>query len=259
MAWRCFSLAQRSVQKRGKKGHAAFENTPISLKALRALGPFSVEVFWFNRLIVKAVEELTTNRDDTRTEIARWSGGPMLYRHGFRILPYGDGADDWLDLDRNAFGQSGFKLNRQQVIGRVRISSSHVALGEQTNREGLVGSDAADALFVILKYLLHVDLRGLINEADDDERLSKRKAEAEVSAFGEAKLAVEASFSALRAASGSTPEVDRLAKGVQDLAERCASLVAGTEEGCRRDCAGAREVRSPGRHRPDDGVHLPRA
>lgn len=70
----------------------------------------------------------------------------MLYRHGFRILPLWEPKDDWLALDRNAFGESGFKLNRQQVLGRVLIHSSHLALSEQTNRQGLTGPDAESAL-----------------------------------------------------------------------------------------------------------------
>ena len=61
----------------------------------------------------------------------------MLYRHGFRVLPFGDPDDDWISLDKRAFGSSGFKLNRQQVFGRIRIETPHRYLSEQTNREGL--------------------------------------------------------------------------------------------------------------------------
>lgn len=70
----------------------------------------------------------------------------MLYRYGFRVLPFGDPDDDWLALDKRVFGSSGFKLNRQQVFGRVRIETPHRFLSEQTNREGLVQSDVSDAL-----------------------------------------------------------------------------------------------------------------
>jgi len=101
----------------------------------------------------------------------------MLYRFGFRILPYGNPDDDWLELDRNAFGQSGFKLNRQQVLGRICVSSPHTVLSEQTNREGLVRSEAADALRIIMMWLLHTEMRGLINEADKAEKLSRRVGE----------------------------------------------------------------------------------
>src|ERR1019366_4515955 len=117
-----YSVAQISEKKRGKKGHASSNLIPIKPSALRALGDFDIDVYWFNRRVVDAVSGLTESREKTREEIRRWSGGPMLYRNGFRVLPYGDPDNDWLELDRNAFGQSGFKLNRQQVIGRVEIT-----------------------------------------------------------------------------------------------------------------------------------------
>jgi len=99
----------------------------------------------------------------------------MLYRYGFRVLPYGDPDDDWLALDQNAFGAKGFKLNRQQVIGRVRVWSAHTALSEQTNREGLMDSPVQDALTRMIKWILHVERRSLINDADEEERIKRRK------------------------------------------------------------------------------------
>ena len=94
-----YSLAQTTLPRRGKKGHAATVVAPIRPKALQDLGPFEVDVYWYNRRVVEAVAGLTESSRETRTEIARWAGGPMLYRHGFRILPYGDPDDDWLALD----------------------------------------------------------------------------------------------------------------------------------------------------------------
>jgi hypothetical protein len=115
-----YSIAQNVSKRRTKKGDAAFQNTPIRPKALRELGPFDVVVYWYNRLVIDAVEGLTDTKQQTRDEIREWAGGPMLFRHGYRILPYGEPDDDWVGLDAKAFGRSGFKLNRQQVIGRVR-------------------------------------------------------------------------------------------------------------------------------------------
>ena len=104
---------------------------------------------------------------ETREEVSNWSGGPMLYRYGYRILPYGDPGDDWLSLDEAAFGQKGFKLNRQQVIGRVLLDTPHTDLSEQTNREGLIDSDTVDALKRIMSWVVHTQIRGLINESDE--------------------------------------------------------------------------------------------
>jgi len=225
-----YSIAQNVWRRRGKKGHAATTTVPIRAKALQDLGPFNVEVYWYNRRVVEAVDGLTENTQETRNEIAKWSGGPMLYRFGFRILPYGDPDDDWLELDRNAFGQSGFKLNRQQVLGRVRVSSPHTVLSEQTNREGLVQSEAADALRIIMMWLLHNEMRGLINEADKAERLSRREAERMAFQFRETQHLVEQSLGVLRQRIGAEEKalVDQLSKRVMLLADQCEALVGDT-------------------------------
>src|SRR3546814_9747173 len=106
---------------------------PVSQSVFAELGEFSCDIYLFNRRVVEAVDSLSSNAAETRREISHWSGGPMLYRFGFRILPYGDPGNDWLELDENAFGSRGFTLNRQQIMGRVllqdrkstRLNSSH--------------------------------------------------------------------------------------------------------------------------------------
>lgn len=222
-----YSMAQRDSKRRGKRGHAAFENILIRPKALEDLGPYEAEVFWFNRAVVKAIEGLTDKQQETRDQIAQWSGGPMLYRHGFRILPYGEPGDDWLALDRNAFGESGFKLNRQQVLGRVLIHSSHLALSEQTNRQGLIESDAESALRKMLMVILHVELRGLINEADALETIKKREAEEAAMDFRQSQQDVETALDELRLhlSPDQIPLGNRLGEAVDTLVTQCAAAV----------------------------------
>lgn len=223
-----YSIAQKAVKRRGKKGHAAQSALPISPEALRDLGPFTCDIYWYNRRVVEAVAGLSENKRATQELVAQWSGGPMLYRHDFRVLPYGDPDDDWLELDRNAFGESGFKLNRQQVIGKVGVTSAHTALSEQTNREGLIESDAAAALKTIIMWLLHVELRNLINEADEVEILTKRTAETSALEFRETQDAVESALAALKARIPKTeqPYLDDLERQVTSLAGQCAALLS---------------------------------
>lgn len=225
-----YSLSSKVVRRRGKKGGAEIVATPLSKKALKELGPFDVEIYWFNRLVVEAVTGLTDNTQGTRDEIAKWSGGPMLYRHDFRILPYGDPSDDWVELDRNAFGKSGFKLNRQQVLGRVRVNSPHTALSEQTSREGLIFSDAMFALRTIIIWLLHNEMRSLINEADLAERIKKREAEKVAYEFRNTEKAVLQTLEQIRKTVGPTHKrlVDTLGEQVALLADQCETLTSKT-------------------------------
>ena len=144
------------------------DQTPISI--LQTIGPFSVEFYWFNRLILREVDGIG-NRRQVQELVNEWSGGLMLFRDGFRVHPYGSPDDDWLDLDRRALASGGYKVNRKQIIGQVRVSAlDNPSLMDQTNREGLRESPEKDALLKILKHLLEVDFRGFINNVDRESR-----------------------------------------------------------------------------------------
>lgn len=227
-----YSLAQNAIKRRAKRGHAAFRLLSIRQSAFEALGAFSCDIYWFNRRVVEAVAGLTEKMQDTRREISHWSGGPMLYRYGFRILPYGDPTNDWLDLDENAFGSAGFKLNRQQVVGRVLLETPHTALSEQTNREGLIQSDASDALRKILMWVVHTELRGLINEADKIEFIERREAEQDTHNVSVTRQRVGRALDQIREVVGDSAETEmsELSKSVDKLTSQSASLVDRIEK-----------------------------
>ena len=233
------SLTQQATKRRAKRGHAAIKLEPVPSIVLEHLGGFRCDVYWYNRKIVQAVDGLTTQGIETRREIANWSGGPMLYRYGFRILPYGDPDDDWLAIDELAFGQKGFKLNRQQVIGRVLLDTPHGLLREQTNRQGLVDSDAADALKRILSWLLHSQMRGLINEADEIEFMERRAAEQDRIGVSSSRKRISAALLRLRESVGETAkeEIDDVEASVaklsvqsQDLLRRIEAVIEEADE-----------------------------
>lgn len=227
-----YSITQTVWRRRGKRGHAATTTSPIRQKALKDLGQVDIEVYWYNRLVVERIPDLTETVKETRDEIRKWSGGPMLYRYGFRILPYGDPDDDWVELDRNAFGQSGFKLNRQQVIGRIRVNSAHVALSEQTNRQGLIESEPQQALRTLIMWLLHGELRELINEADKAERINRREAEKLSFEFRATQQNVQEALETLRRQTSPQQReaVDRLGKLVVLMGDQCQALVGKTND-----------------------------
>ena len=227
-----YSLAQSAVKRRAKRGHAAFKLVAIRPSALKRLGDFKFDLYWYNRRVVTAVEGLTNNNTETRREISYWSGGPMLYRYGFRILPYGEPKDDWIALDQTAFGESGFKLNRQQVIGRVLLQTPHSALREQTNREGLIVSDTSDALTKILLWIVHVEMRGLINEADEIERIERREAEQQdTKSVLQTQARVKAALDRLRKKVGGTADkqIGALTRSVDSLTDQSQGLVKRME------------------------------
>ena len=125
-----------------------------SVDVVRSIGPFEVEFLWYNRRILREMEGVG-NMQEVREKLAIWTGGLMMYRDGFRVLPYGGSNDDWLDLDRRALARSGFKLNRAQIVGRVAITQKgNPHLRDQANREGLVDTEEKRALEEILSHLV---------------------------------------------------------------------------------------------------------
>lgn len=231
-----YSATKEPIKRRAKRGHAAFNLVPVSPSAFRKLGDFSCDIYWYNRRVVDAIQGLTTKASETRDAISNWSGGPMLYRYGFRILPYGEPKDDWLLIDEIAFTQRGFKLNRQQVIGRVLVDTPHQDLREQTNREGLVASETFNALQRILIWVLHTEMRSFINEVDDIEFVERRAVEHDTKAISNAIKRVDVALDLLRSQVGETAlaEMDNLSKSTRELATYSQNLLtridAVTEE-----------------------------
>lgn len=139
----------------------------VSRNLLRRVGPFSLEVHWFNRRLLTKLEGIGTLAQ-VRKMLAEWAGGVALYRDGYRVNPYAGPKDDWLDLDRDAFSTSGFKLNRGQIVGRARISKAlNPYLTDQTNREGLTDSPEKAAFVRLLSATMEF-FRGFLVEVDQE-------------------------------------------------------------------------------------------
>lgn len=77
--------------------------------------------------------------------------GVRIYRDKFRVRPYGEptGKGDWLDLgirrakSPGGVKQGGWKVGPHQIVGAVFIGrQTNPLLEDQTNREGIVESDA---------------------------------------------------------------------------------------------------------------------
>ena len=139
-----------------------------SLRTLHSLGPFKVLLYWFNRRLLTASQGVAeVKRIKDLVDI--WAGGLMVYRDGFRVYPYGDPNDDWLDLDRIALASPGYKVNRRQIIGKVEISSFwNPCLVDQTNREGLRESSEKRALVKMLQHILSTQFRTFLNKVDEE-------------------------------------------------------------------------------------------
>ncbi len=121
--------------------------------ALTSVGPFTFEAHWFNRRRLTRVDATGENRA-VRELQEQWSG-ILLFRDRFRVFPYGEDEDDWLELDRRALRRSGYTLNKTQFIGRVNLTrAGNRCLVDQTNREGLRVTSEQQVLLQVIRYAI---------------------------------------------------------------------------------------------------------
>lgn len=195
-----------------------------SLEVLRSLGPFTMEVFWFNRRLLQKKE---ISGHSIGEIINLWSGGLMVFRDGFRVLPYGDEGDDWLRMDPKAYASSGFKVNRKQIIGRVSISVlQNPALTDQTNREGLRDTPEKQALVNILRHILDDELRQFLNVVDNEERTRLRLSFDQVGErLTKEKNSLRKNLAELRRHRSETPEEQLIFKEIDEAVENLENMM----------------------------------
>lgn len=146
----------------------------IHESALIDVGPFKFEAYWFNRQRLGTIESIG-DREQVKKLQQKWSS-LMLFRDGFRVFPYGDEGDDWLQLDRRALGRSGYTLNKAQFVGRCKISrTKNPYLLDQTNREGLRENQSSFALINILQMVIQEYLFTSMKAVDKQYKNQKVK------------------------------------------------------------------------------------
>lgn len=81
-------------------------------------------------------------------DMGREYGGVRIYRNGFRVLPYGERADDWLKLDRDTSRRVLLvPANNVNFFGQVELDGEENSLFEETSsREGLIENEAFEEL-----------------------------------------------------------------------------------------------------------------
>lgn len=104
-------------------------------------------------------------------------GGISIYRDGFRIFPYGERGDDWLNLDLRRVQNPTRRLSNNLIVGYILISSQdNPNLCDQSNREGLIENQAMEDLRRIVREVLtqleayFYELKPNIKNTSDDDR-----------------------------------------------------------------------------------------
>lgn len=95
---------------------------------------------------------------DYYRNIIKPNAGVRVYRDNFRVWPYGEPEDDWLNLDLSRLNAPKERsVSRNQVFGVVHISSiENPNLKDQSNREGLIFSEQYEHFYHLVSAAISV-------------------------------------------------------------------------------------------------------
>ena len=152
-------------------------------------GPFGFKLYAFERDRAKAKKY---GMDKPKLDLLNLLCGVSIYRDSFRVAPYGEHGNDWLNFDRRRVLNPGKVLGNDRVIGFVEISQSlNPVLRDKTNREGLIEEGNA---FADLRELTMVaaDFLGLYRyDSEPHEKRKVRKIEEGKNAINEGKQSID--------------------------------------------------------------------
>lgn len=99
-------------------------------------GPMTFTAHYF----IYLPETLSGMTQAIAAEMGRVYGGIRIYRNGFRVLPYGESSDDWLELDLDVSRrQLLVPANNRNFFGQIELDTNDNPLFEETSsREGLL-------------------------------------------------------------------------------------------------------------------------
>jgi len=106
-----------------------------------------------------SIDELAKETDTKRKYIKdalKEIAGISIYRDGFRVLPYGDPKFDWARLDLRRVNNPTLRISNNQIIGFISLElDKNPEFKDQSNREGLVESDALNQLKEFITRILN--------------------------------------------------------------------------------------------------------
>lgn len=103
-------------------------------------GPFTVRFYAWDLDPISMKETVTRKYYENNIQPL---SGVRVFRDGFRVWPYGERGNDWLNLDIRRVNNPSKCLSNNQTIGLVNIAGRENAdLQDKTDREGMIDNPA---------------------------------------------------------------------------------------------------------------------
>ncbi len=130
-----------------------FEEHPIN--ATNSPGAFEVN---FSAWDLDTAALKVGGVSDYYRNVIRPNAGIRIYRDNFRVWPYGEPEDDWLNLDQSRLNAPKERsVSRNQVFGVIHISSiENSSLKDQSNREGLIFSEHYEQFYNLVSAAISI-------------------------------------------------------------------------------------------------------
>ena len=130
-------------------------------KDLPSCGPLKLDIRAWN-LEADSVRRLLRLETGARNiseirSLIRKNAGIALYRDGFRVQPYGEPGNDWLQLDPRRVNNPTMRLSNNQIAGFVYITADdNPELRDRSHREGLIDAPQYESLKATLIAAINV-------------------------------------------------------------------------------------------------------
>jgi nitrogen-specific signal transduction histidine kinase len=142
-------------------------------------GPFQFEFKVWNRdsdsikSLANDIESTVKNVKGDLDDLA----GISIYRDNFRVIPYGNKNNDWLNLNIRRVNNPTMRLSNNQIVGYVSIGlDTNPELKDQSNREGIVDSQSfVDLKEFIILILNEVEIRRYNERPRENDDIVKGK------------------------------------------------------------------------------------
>lgn len=145
-------------KKTGKEVELLLEDSLFTKSKPYSAGAFSFEFKIWDRdnenlkLLADETNSIVKNVRQDLDDLC----GISIYRDNIRVLPYGNQNNDWVRLDLRRVNNPTLRLSNNQIVGYVSIGlKTNPALRDQSNREGIVESEAFEDLKEYIKLILN--------------------------------------------------------------------------------------------------------
>lgn len=148
-----YAKLDASIMDEGKKSVISYQDNDGNRKEVREqyeipllCGDITFELYYFLRDAVHMKNETYDYRFALR--ILDTYCGIKVYRDNFRVKPYGEIGNDWLELDKEKVKHTNeYKVGNNQTVGIIKISdATNPLLIDATNREGIIENQAYEQL-----------------------------------------------------------------------------------------------------------------